>query len=350
MRRNHATNPRKAPPVIALKAPRLDASGLEEAYEWMPADKTTGFRLAFDWWKINIEGDGSGPSPLLWKDPLDADRQRSYDRAVKAQKLGDSSPIEGEKIQAWSTAIHLFERVWAARPIPKLDEALAATVPGKSVACVQGAVQNLNDCYSSCGLKFRLSFQAERDFDDREMMLALPKAEALAMAALPPIQAVLSEAKLVAQLTSFAQDEQGQLVRDEQDRPVMDPNRFDSRLTVALTAVAAWVVANDGRVAKAIGKPNKVRHTNVNPAAASTPRVKSNVQAIDPFGLFRPNTCKAGIAAVLADGSFHLMENLRETCRLHGMSGYGQIKVALAELAAKGFKVEQGAGGVRVTR
>src|ERR1017187_4254747 len=112
------------PSPIAIVVPTPDLPKLQTAYDWMRVDRTAGFKLVFEWYAANTMA-------LLYGAPLDETRQKSYDRAVKAKALGDSSNMEGEKIQAWSTALHLFEKIWAGKNLPLLDTVLDSGIqPG----------------------------------------------------------------------------------------------------------------------------------------------------------------------------------------------------------------------------
>src|ERR1017187_4684327 len=181
------------PTPIAIVVPTPDLPKLQTAYDWMRVDRTAGFKLVFEWYAANRMA-------LLYGAPLDEIRQKSYDRAVKAKALGDSSNMEGEKMQAWSTALHLFEKIWSTKNLPLLDAALNNnTQPGSAVSNIQAVLANLNKAFTP-HVRFRVTFNAEREFLEGEILL--PEAELDQMVGLPPLTVALNEIPTAAKVIS----------------------------------------------------------------------------------------------------------------------------------------------------
>ncbi len=229
---------KRAPAAITIKPPKLDFGGLNAAYEWLPADKPLGFRMAFSWYAENAVA-------LLHGDPLDTDRQRAYDRAVKAKVLGDGGQTEGEQLQAWTTALHLYEqKVWPAKPLPKVDEALTAQ-PGKRVAAAKAVLANLNAAFSG-HLAYTLGTGADREWG--EGTVSVSAAELERMAAQSPLKTALSEVLAVAKAVSIV---------TEDGKRRLDGALFMANLPRVLESVNAWAEKQD-RLTKAVGKTTKV--------------------------------------------------------------------------------------------
>lgn len=354
MRRSKWNTPKThaapAPAPIVHKTPKLNTAGLIEAYEWMPVSRDAAFKLAFEWY-------GQNEPALLYGKPLDTDQARSRDRARKAQELGTSEFRIGNKdagIHAWTTAIHLLEsKVWASKPLPKLDEALNTTTVTKRVANIQTVLENLSAAYAPT--RFRMTFGADREFTGEEILI--PRAELEQMTLQPPIKAVLGEAVTVAKITS--------LVTDQDGNTVLDSAKFSTQLPLILAQVGEWAAKADGSLSKPLAKSihssttPRAKQTSGGPATARQKPVPKS--AIDPFGVFRANTVMANLAAVLGDGQFHTFSELRAVATACGVAGNGsklgtdskpggQVKDLLTMLPTRGVKIERQGDKVRAYR
>ncbi len=182
----------RPPAAIKTKTAKLDFAPLLAAYEWMAVDKPAAFRMAFDWYGLNVAG-------LLRNDPFDAERQKSYDRAVKAKALGDQAGTKEEALHAWTTALRLYEtKVWPGKNLPPVEPALTAP-PSKRVAAVTNLLSVLNKAYGG-HVSFESTTAKAREY--RAGTVLLPVAELHAMAAQSVLKAVLGEAVTVAKLVS----------------------------------------------------------------------------------------------------------------------------------------------------
>lgn len=95
------------------------------------------------------------------------------------------------------------------------------------------------------------------------------------------------------------------------------------------------VAASEERSRRAVAAPRARA-----PRAPKEPKSArpSKVTAADPFGAFRPNTCKAMLALVLSDGKRHPRKDLEALCARSDF-GKGQIKWTVVGLIAKGVAV-----------
>lgn len=286
--RNTAT----APPPIAIKVQILDPSGLKTAYEWMVLDKILGFKLAFEWYANNT-------ITLLHKDALDADRQKTYDRATKAKSLGDSATIEFEKIQAWSTALHLYEKVWSAKDLPKVDDGLNATVTGQHIQDVQAVLANLNGAFAQSGARFRVTFNPEREFLEGEILI--PSAELDVMIGMAPLKVILGEVITVAKVTG--------LVTDAKGNTTLDGEKFMANLPVVLANVYAWAMHAD-KLTRPLGKAPKLAKVKATSTSTSTtsagpraprPRLNQVINVIN-LGLVRVRGKRLLAVQAMVDG------------------------------------------------
>lgn len=245
-------NPHLAPPPVVVKEPTVDLPRLQLAYDWMTLDKMLGFKLVLEWYAANQVA-------LLWKDALDQNRQRRFDLAMKSQRQGDGTPYEGEKIAAYTMAIHLFEKIWAHKlpNFPLLDTAVHASRVSPYISNVQTVLNNLNGAFGGAGCKFRITFNADREFLHGEILL--PQAQIDAMIPLAPLTVVLTEAPTVAKVLSIVTDDAGQ--------QKLDGGRFMQKLPEVLAQVSNWA-AGHGAVNKPVGKA--VRQGK--PAKAGGPR------------------------------------------------------------------------------
>jgi hypothetical protein len=255
MRRMRTRASKASPKPIKMMAPAADPDGLRQAYEWMTVDRGAGLRLALDWYQTNL-------TSLLFGDPLDADRQRSYDRAVKSKAQGDHTTFDGERQTAWTTALRLFEKTWPARKLPTVMEATQATdmgsAPTRRVSDVRTVIDSLNTAYNGLAT-FRMTFGNERELDGSEVLV--PVAELTAMVPMTPLKLALREAPTVAKILSV-------VVNEETGERVLDGGRFMIALPGVLDKVADW--ASHGNLAtKAVGKVKAARSTA--PRAAKSP-------------------------------------------------------------------------------
>ena len=223
----------KVPPAaikIPTKKVRLDE--LRAAYEWLAVDKPRGFRLAFKWFAEN--------APLLLKgDPLDAARQKAYDRAVKTRELGDHAGTPAEAIQAWRTTILQYENiVWPAAGLPKVDAYLAAPAT-KSMAALQTTLGALNNAFAPFHVSYRIGDASDRQFyrNGASATFDLPLAEVTHLATQPPLKTVLDEVPTIAQATSVV------TVNGKEE---LDGTLFMENLPKILHATYAWAATAAG--------------------------------------------------------------------------------------------------------
>jgi len=244
-----------APPPVVAATPTIDLPRLQLAYEWMTLDRLLGFKLVFEWYVANQVA-------LLWQDPLNEERQKSFSRAMKAKQLGDSSNLEGEKIQAWSTAIHLFEKLWAhkAPNYPLLDKAMHVSHVSPYITQVQAALGNLNAAFGPAGCKFRVTFGVDREFLSGEILL--PQAQVDAMIPMAPLVVILKEAPTVAKVLSIVTDADG--------NQKLDGALFMQKLPEVLEHVGGWAAGLGGAVNKPLGKaPRQPKAPKVQGGAAA---------------------------------------------------------------------------------
>lgn len=251
-----------APPPIVNVAPVAVLEGLATAYSWMGVDKAIGFKLAFEWYSANTMA-------LLFGDPLDEARQKSYDRAIKSKAQGDSEYAIGNPeagYNAWSMALHLFEKIWASKNLPKLDNALnAASVPPE-VRSILTVLENLNQAYTPYA-RFRVTFNPAREFLAGEILI--PRQELNQMVGLPPLKAVLGEIPTVAKVIS--------LVPGPDGVSRLDGALFLQNFSVLSTQVSDWAVQNKA-VLRPVGKPAKTAKAPV-PGAPAAPKAPRNPRA-----------------------------------------------------------------------
>lgn len=281
------------PPPVVIKNPELPIQGLETAYGWMTLDKVASFKLAFEWYANNMLG-------LLFGDPLDVDRQKTYDRATKAKNLGDQGATEGEKFQAWTTALHLYEKVWSKKPLPKIDDALTSTTPPPAVQNVLTVLQNLNTIFQPY-VKFRATFNPSREFLQGEILI--PYVDLDAFVAEQPLKIALNEVPTVAKVMSLVDDGEGNMN--------LDGRAFMTNLPLLLSQVGQWATDSSKQVFKPIGKssisvaPPKVSSTPKVPRTPSAnPSVKlSNSQVLHMTGAScRMKGKRADVVDMMVDG------------------------------------------------
>lgn len=224
-----------APKPIKVVAPKLDVSGLEAAYEWFPVEKKTAFKLAFEWFDANL-------TVLLYGDPLDEERQRLYNKAVKTRSQGDHTDFPEEQLTAWNTTINFYEKVWPAKKLPNFREALVNTAVSKRVENIQTVVSSLNGAFSGL-VTFRMTFSTEREYQSSEILV--PKDELEKMIPMTPLKIALTEVPTVAKVLSIVTDDEG--------NQSLNGEQFMETLPNLLQSVAAWA-AGDRDTVKVIGK------------------------------------------------------------------------------------------------
>lgn len=272
------------PPPIEVKVAKLNFSGLAQAYDWATIDQVFGMRLAFGWYNENAP-------ILLAMDPPDAIRQKTYERAVKAQKLGEGTTIVEEQKQAFTTALHLFEKLWTPKQptLPLVDPALAPDVkPSKSLAWQQTLLEAFK-VFLPFGLTYIPSTETTRSIltvgstdNGNKLAVLLPTME-LAQMRGSVLSVLLKEAVEVAKQTSISY---------EGDVPQLDGNAFLATLPKVLEAVA---VTAGGKNAIAPNLP-RVKAQNAVPGVAGGQRTRQtlylNHQVVNV--LRTGNPCKAG--------------------------------------------------------
>jgi hypothetical protein len=335
-RRRFNGNRAAAPAAIKVKAPKLDLAGLQMAYDWMPVNRALGFQLAFEWYGANM-------TALLYGDPLDQDRQRAYDKGLKAKQLGDSSNYEHEKVQAWTTALHTYERVWDKRGLPKVDAALEAKTPGKRVSLIQRVLDNLNGAFGSPewvlrtalpNIKFRVTFGAERDqqgIETLDLTMLIPAADLEAMAARSPLQVNLAETVTLAKLLAIQ-------TADGEQR--LNGRLFMETLPKVLDGVSAWAETLGAAAFKPLGKAPAVKIPQAPKAATSAvPTLRGKLdlnKVIRVLDLSRIGPVKGGRARALTfvtDGM--TVAALKATLIAAGLKEYPQwvVNTGLAKNA-----------------
>ncbi len=299
-RRYTTATVKAAPKPIKTAKPTVDPDGLRNAYEWMSVDRVAGFRLAFDWYATNL-------TALLFGDPLDEARQKHFDRAVKSKAQGDHTTFDGERDTAWTTSLKFYERVWAARSLPKVEDALAAvdmgTAAPRRVSDVKTVVEMLNGAFAGSAT-FRVTFGDEREAHGTE--IAIPVADLTAMVPMTPLRSALRELPTVAKLLSIVTD----AATGEQS---LDGAAFMAALPTLADKVADWAATGDV-AKKAVGKatvarPTATRTANASPrpvsASRNSPKIKfANTNVIRvPKPIVHGRTGKAGQAFnLLRDG------------------------------------------------
>lgn len=243
------------PPPVAITAPILPLQDLQTAYDWMVLDKIASFRLAIEWYNKHLNS-------LLFRVPLTTEQQKTYDRAKKAQELGSSSNINGEKVQAWSTAIHLYEKIWTAKNLPQLDPALNSISPSPAVQNILKVIDNLNGVFSQYGCKFRATFSDSRELSEGEILI--PYKDLDRMVSKQPFRVALDEVPTVCKVISLVHAD---------GKVSLDGTKFMTQLPILLTSVGEY--AANREAFKALGKSafaTLVQSTKTRaPKAPSTP-------------------------------------------------------------------------------
>lgn len=327
--RRKAAEPKGPPKPITINRPPIPVGALASAYEWMTKDEEVAFSLAFGWYSENVHA-------LLFGDPFDADRQRAYDRAVKARTLGDQGTTPGEKRQAWTTALRLFEKAWEKHGLPKVDE---VRTPSKDVEAVANLIADLNAVFASHGVRFRPSAGKTKELVENSISLPI---ESLRDGR-SPLQVVLSEVPTVAKAIS---------VKETPNGKALDGLAFMANLDAVLRSAGEWASgnANAVRATKIVAKATVPKTASgVSGTRTHSTRPAGTIFAVDPFGIFRRNTAKAAVAEVLDDGAFHSMSELEALCEKLATSK-GQARVAVSQLEAKGIKIERRGKEVRASR
>lgn len=262
-----------APKPIKMTVNRLDPDGLRQAYEWMTVDRTASLRLALDWYNNNL-------TTLLHGDPLDADRQRAYDRAVKSANIGEHTTYEEERKTSWTTALRLYEKVWPGKSLPYVGEAVQAadmgSVPTRRVSDIKTVVDMLNSAYDKT-VTFRMTFGNEREFDGEQILV--PVTELAAMVPLTPLKSALREMPTVAKVLSVTLD-------TATGEKSLDGQRFMETLPTLADKIADWA-AHGNLASKPIGKATVARSTAPKaartasaPSAPRAPRSKANMTQV----------------------------------------------------------------------
>ncbi len=290
-RRPHGGGSYGPPVAIAQKSSVLDVGGLARAYEWLAVDQDLGYRLAFDWYAANS-------ADLMGRDPMSAEQQKTYDRAVKARALGECAGAHApERAQANSTALRLFERVWASKPLPRVDDALANPNPSQHVKNVQAVLANLNAAFGPW-VGYRAAFGAKRACDAK--IISVPVVEIDRMIGQAPLKTALDEVPTAAQVAS--------VVRNAAGRDELDGGAFMTNLPLILAAVEAWAETMAGALLKPLGKgpkagpAGKAAKTGAPRAAraAGSSRVKAtNPKIIRLAAMLRTGTTQMQVVAAI---------------------------------------------------
>ena len=324
MRRFRSRTPRvrTAPKPIKFKPIALDLRGLQQAYDWMPVDKVISFRLAFEWYATNIVN-------LMFGKALTEEQNKDLDRATKLKALGDDSTSEGEKENAWKSALRRYEKIWAEKDLPKVDTALATTTPDKNVASLQTVLTNLNQVYRNFDVHFRLTSGEERESVEKDILL--PRTELEQMVGQPPIKTALNEAINVAKVISIV------TVEGQQQ---LDGSLFMTHLPLVLKEVGDWASTTSG-ISKPVGKILRTPTPKATPVpeAPSAPRIMTapsriRIPASDPYMIFKPDTIKAAISQRLSSHQFVPLSELRTLCGTYGVSE-GMVGAAVKDLEKK---------------
>ena len=315
--------PKPAPKPIINKAPRLDTAGLTAAYEWLAVDRTLGLRMATEWYAANTNA-------LLYGAPLDAARQRDYDRAVKCTALGNNNTITGERETAWTMGLKGYEKIWDAKALPKVAEAINAADNGtvsKRIAAVKTVLDNVNGAFAPVGVRFAPSCGTDRDFSENTVWV--PQAELEAMCAQPPLKLALTEATTVARVKSFVTVE---------GKTEMDGMLFLANLPLVLESVYAWAAQAGSSLTKPVGKVRAAKSPRAAKVAGTANAIRtSKITAIDPFGVFARNSIRAMVASILFDRQPHLVTDLEAFCRSNGYISNSTIGNVCRDLKAKGI-------------
>lgn len=258
------------PTAIPVMAPTLNLAGLTAAYEWMSVDRLTSLKLAHEWYAEAI-CPANGPSPLLYGAALNPAQQKQYDMAVKVKGVGDSTPYPEEKATFLEKAIRVYEGIWSGKSLPRLDE--AASIPaGPAVQNVMTVLGNFNAAFKNFGVRFRMTFNAAREFLEGEILL--PRTELNRMIGEPPLKAVLAEAATVAKVASIVTVD---------DRQELDGQKFMEMLPTVLQSVYEWAAGTD-KVMRPVGKVV----VQVTPKVSNTPKVPGTGAPATPAVKYRP--------------------------------------------------------------
>jgi hypothetical protein len=234
----------------------------------MALDKLVGFKLVIEWYAAN-------QTALLWKDPLDADKQKAHAKAQLAVTHGNGTDIANEKIAAWRTAIRVFEKLWSHKDkdwplVDKFENGNGGST-SPHIMNIQTILANLNAAFAPVGCKFRVTFQPEQEFLHGEILL--PQAELYAMIPQAPLAVALNLVPTVAKVLAVTKDADGA----EQFNGAL----FMQKLPEVLAHVSAWAGATD-RITKPVGKAVKAAK------APRVPRVPGAPRAPRPAGTGSP--------------------------------------------------------------
>ncbi len=262
-RRRRNFNP---PKPIVVKARKVDYSGLELAYDWAKAELVFGLQLAFAWYDREIP-------LLLAKSPLDADGQKTFDRAGKARKLSEGTNMVEEQKHAASTALRLYEKLFLTQnpQLPKVDDALVSDAkPSRVVAQQQVLLESLQ-VFEVFNVRYQLTAGRERTTTEAPSessptpvsVVSLPVLELLSYRG-TILGFLLREAVEVAKQQSIVQDDEGNWK--------LSASSFFNLLPQVLERVS-MADGVRGAVAAVLGGKVKAVRTNVS-ASARMPRTK----------------------------------------------------------------------------
>ena len=239
-RRYYGRKMNTAPPIIKIVQPKLDRDGLAVAYDWALADPVLGLRLALEWYaEIGIPAMTFGPGKGLNEEQL-----KNMDRADKGRKLGEGTTCGPEKIAAWRMAIKMYERTWPNEKLLSVEDALhkgsAKTPPSREVRAAKTVIDNLDSAFQSSGMKFRPTFQVERDYAPG--FVSVPLQELNTLVGTPPLKAALNEALGIANFLSLRPvPVEGKYVMR------LDGGLYMQTLPKVLEGVYLWAEKQDGR-------------------------------------------------------------------------------------------------------
>jgi hypothetical protein len=261
-----------APQPIINKAPKLDVTGLTAAYEWLAVDRTLGLRMATEWYAANTNA-------LLFGAPLDAARQRDYDRAQKAVNLGqgndrgNANDSQGERENAYHAGLLGYEKVWAGKTLPKIADAWTAT-PSHRAATIKTVFDGINTSFAPIGVRYEPSNKlTERDYTAGVM--TLPRGEMEDLCGQPPLQVLLAEAVTATRAkATVLMVRDGKTVFGEDKKPLYEVNGalFMANLPLVLEGVYAWAAQAGGSLTKPVGKVRSAKSPRT-PKVPGTPQV-----------------------------------------------------------------------------
>jgi hypothetical protein len=165
---------------------------------------------------------------------------------MKCAALGNNNTVTGERETAWTMGLKGYEKVWDAKALPKVTDAISAADNGtvsKRIQAVKTVLDNVNGAFAPVGVRFAPSCGADRDFN--EDTIWVPQAELEAMCAQPPLKLALTEATTVARVKSFVTVE---------GKTEMDGALFMANLPLVLEGVYAWAAQAGGSLTKPVGK------------------------------------------------------------------------------------------------